>query len=55
MSEVGVPDREDFDEPDAFELHDQSGTPCVECGATGACAWDLEGRALIHAIRLEED
>lgn len=24
-------------------------TPCAECGASGACAYDSEGRALIHA------
>ena len=24
--------------------------PCPECGATGACGYDDEGRALIHAI-----
>lgn len=23
--------------------------PCAECGASGACAYDSEGRALIHA------
>lgn len=23
--------------------------PCPECGEPGACAWDSEGRALIHA------
>lgn len=27
-----------------------AGEPCPECGATGACAWDNEGRPLIHAI-----
>ncbi|EYR64267.1 hypothetical protein N866_13530 [Actinotalea ferrariae CF5-4] len=23
--------------------------PCPECGEPGACAWDSEGRPLIHA------
>jgi hypothetical protein len=23
--------------------------PCVQCGATGPCAYDAEGRPLIHA------
>jgi hypothetical protein len=23
--------------------------PCAECGETGACAYDIEGRPLIHA------
>jgi hypothetical protein len=27
--------------------------PCSECGATGACAWDSEGRPMIHTT-LEE-
>ena len=29
--------------------------PCVECGQLGACAYDPEGRPLIHAINAEED
>lgn len=24
--------------------------PCPECGATGACGWDDEGRPMLHAI-----
>lgn len=24
--------------------------PCPECGAAGACSWDIEGRPLIHAL-----
>lgn len=28
-------------------------TPCSECGVVGACAYDAEGRALIHVT--EED
>lgn len=23
-------------------------TPCPECGQAGACAWDAEGRPMIH-------
>lgn len=23
-------------------------SPCPECGAPGACAWDADGRPLIH-------
>lgn len=26
------------------------GEPCPECGEAGACAWDAEGRPLIHAL-----
>ena len=25
-------------------------SPCPECGESGACAWDAEGRPLVHAI-----
>lgn len=39
-----VPD--DYDPIEAASWQD---TPCVECGETGACAWDAEGRPLIHA------
>jgi hypothetical protein len=36
--------------PTALDLAE----PCPECGATGACAYDSEGRALIHAIDAED-
>lgn len=29
--------------------------PCPECGEHGACAWDSEGRPLIHATTAEDD
>lgn len=29
--------------------------PCPECGEPGACAWDAEGRPLIHAVRRPEE
>ena len=29
--------------------------PCAECGEVGACAYDSEGRPLIHAVRDEPD
>ncbi len=29
--------------------------PCPECGQVGACAYDTEGRPLIHATNTEED
>lgn len=51
---------EDFDDP--FEdlderdfMPDRAGQPCEECGAVGACEWDLEGRALIHVIERGDD
>ena len=31
-----------------------SSGPCPECGETGACAWDSEGRPLIHATNHDE-
>lgn len=42
-----VPDEDfpDFDEPVTLDA-----TTCVECGETGACAWDSEGRPLVHAV-----
>lgn len=29
-------------------------TPCLECGAPGACAFDADGRPLIHAVAVDE-
>ena len=29
--------------------------PCPECGAPGACAWDSEGRPLIHATDPDQE
>lgn len=45
-----APDPEDID-PD--ELTAQT-DPCPECGERGACAYDAEGRALIHTTK-EDD
>lgn len=28
---------------------------CSECGALGACAYDAEGRPLIHAVEVDGD
>lgn len=41
------------DVPDEWEclehgLEDRLADPCPECGQVGACAYDAEGRALIH-------
>lgn len=30
-------------------------TPCGVCGSDGACAWDAEGRPLIHTVEDEEN
>lgn len=37
----------DPDETDALDVEIAT-VPCPECGETGACAWDAEGRPLIH-------
>jgi hypothetical protein len=29
-------------------------TPCPVCASERACAWDAEGRALIHAVGYDE-
>lgn len=29
--------------------------PCEECGSTGACAYDSEGRPMIHSLEDKED
>lgn len=45
---------EDVDEPDPNEPWDsgvETTDPCPECGERSACAYDSEGRALIHAPR----
>lgn len=39
------------DDPDALPV----GDPCPECGEVGACAYDSEGRPLIHATSDQED
>ncbi len=41
VDDIGHPD---YDEPTSLNA-----TPCEECGEVGACAYDSEGRALIHA------
>ena len=44
---------EDFDgpEPDMFPI---SGEPCPECGETGPCGYDNEGRPMIHIVSEDE-
>lgn len=41
VDDIGHPD---YDTPVSLNA-----TPCVTCGEVGACAYDIEGRALIHA------
>lgn len=45
-----------MDPDDVAEIDPQmSSEPCPECGEHGACAWDSEGRPLIHALGAEID
>lgn len=38
-------------EPDAEELQAVADlTPCPECGEFGPCAYDVDGRALVHLV-----
>jgi len=41
-------------EPDLDDVQ-LSAQPCPKCGEVGACAYDAEGRALIHALHDEDD
>ncbi len=48
------------DQPSAIDLDDMANlshvdTPCPECGVIGACAYDAEGRPMIHAIQGDDD
>jgi hypothetical protein len=37
-----------------YELNARLADPCPECGQRGACAYDTEGRALIHVATDDE-
>jgi hypothetical protein len=47
VDDIGHPD---YDTPVSL-----SATPCATCGEVGACAYDGEGRALIHATEDSDD
>lgn len=40
------------EDPDAVEDY---GGPCEACGAVGACAYDMDGRPLIHPTYVRDD
>lgn len=43
-------------EPDAEELQAVADlTPCPECGEMGPCAYDVDGRALVHLVEVEDE
>lgn len=46
MSGVLPPTAQDAER---YDLENQLATSCPECGEVGACAYDAEGRPLIHA------
>ena len=41
----------DGPEPDLFPI---SGEPCPECGESGPCGYDSEGRPMIHIVSEDE-
>lgn len=45
-------EQEDVEAPDVEELGFGI-DPCPECGSTGACGYDDEGRPLVHAIAVD--
>lgn len=53
---VSEPDYDDVSPEVAaeWELTDRLANPCPECGQRGACAYDAEGRALIHVSEGED-
>ena len=51
-------DQRRYEEPEYVDLDPEDVAdlgPCPECGATGACAYDSEGRALIHTSVNDEE
>lgn len=40
------------DEPEVVSIY---AGPCSECGESGACAYDAEGRPLFHAAPADDD
>lgn len=46
-------DPEPEPEYDPSEFGDNA--PCAECGEVGACAYDSEGRAMIHAVWMDDE
>lgn len=41
--------------PDDFDVPiSNQGEPCPECGETGACGYDAEGRAMVH-VTIDDD
>ncbi len=49
------PRQPDDQEIEEFDLMARLADPCPECGVLGACAYDAEGRALIHVTEASDD
>lgn len=47
------PESDDYDEVDALPFGTLS--PCPECGEMGPCAYDDDGRPMIHVVNAEVD
>lgn len=47
-----VADDMDQDDLDALAL---APVPCPVCGSSGACAYDAEGRALVHPDEIDDE
>jgi hypothetical protein len=45
-----APPEPDAQEIEELDLQARLADPCPECGQLGACAYDSEGRALIHVV-----
>lgn len=41
--------------PDAEEFAVHTSSPCPECGQRGACAYDVEGRPMVHAVTEDDE
>jgi hypothetical protein len=44
----------DYD-PEDYEVHGIIPTPCPECGVTGPCGYDPDGRAYIHVTEESDE
>jgi hypothetical protein len=53
LGEGGEPDTDDM-EPVGYDELDIL-APCVDCGESGPCGYDAEGRPLIHATSEGEE
>ncbi len=49
------PRQPDDQEIEEFDLMARLADPCPECGVLGACAYDADGRALIHVTEDNDD